>query len=202
MGSSSGVEHQNIMMNYVIICLFISSVAPSPQFGFIGDFVNGLLGNNNRRPNSSSSGRNEGCGGRNQPNHRFGGKDYLVSWRLGCTSFTQSGAESFCRKSNMRPISIDSSVEEREFLGLVGRENQKYFWTGGKLSGRGSSIQWPSGRRYNSVNWSRTGGANKPQPDNREGNEFCLAVLNNFYNDGIVFHDVSCHHAKPTICEA
>ena len=41
-----------------------------------------------------------------------------------------------------------------------------------------------------------------PQPDNREGNEFCLAVLNNFYNDGVRFHDVSCHHMKPTICEA
>jgi len=41
-----------------------------------------------------------------------------------------------------------------------------------------------------------------PQPDNREGDEFCLAVLNNFYNDGVKFHDVSCHHLKPTICEA
>jgi len=40
-----------------------------------------------------------------------------------------------------------------------------------------------------------------PQPDNREGDEFCLAVLNNFYNDGVRFHDVSCHHTKPTICE-
>ena len=44
--------------------------------------------------------------------------------------------------------------------------------------------------------------ANRPQPDNRDGNEFCLAVLNNFYNDGVRFHDVSCHHRKPIICEA
>jgi hypothetical protein len=41
-----------------------------------------------------------------------------------------------------------------------------------------------------------------PQPDNREGNEFCLAVLNNFYLDGIKFHDVACNHLKPIICEA
>ena len=27
--------------------------------------------------------------------------------------------------------------------------------------------------------------AGRPQPDNREGNESCLAVLNNFYNDGV-----------------
>ena len=50
--------------------------------------------------------------------------------------------------------------------------------------------------------WSNTGGANRPQPDNREGNENCLAVLNNFYNDGVKFHDVSCHHRKPVICES
>ena len=32
------------------------------------------------------------------------------------------------------------------------------------------------------------------------GNE-CLAVLNNFYNDGVKWHDVTCNHRKPTICE-
>ena len=45
--------------------------------------------------------------------------------------------------------------------------------------------------------------AGGPQPDNREGNEFCLAVLNNFYdNEGIAFHDIACYHRKPVICEA
>ena len=39
------------------------------------------------------------------------------------------------------------------------------------------------------------------QPDNRDGNEVCIGVLNNFYADGIKWHDVSCHHRKPTICE-
>ena len=39
------------------------------------------------------------------------------------------------------------------------------------------------------------------QPDNRDGNEICIGVLNNFYADGIKWHDVSCHHRKPTVCE-
>merc|ERR1711879_50916 len=45
------------------------------------------------------------------------------------------------------------------------------------------------------------------QPDNRNHDqdgaedEICLAVLNNFYNDNIKWHDVACHHKKPTICE-
>lgn len=46
----------------------------------------------------------------------------------------------------------------------------------------------------------------KPQPDNREAiqggaPENCLAVLNQFYNDGVNWHDVACHHKKPWICE-
>ena len=28
-----------------------------------------------------------------------------------------------------------------------------------------------------------------------------MAVLNNFYGDGIKWHDVACHHEKPIVCE-
>lgn len=46
----------------------------------------------------------------------------------------------------------------------------------------------------------------KPQPDNREAiqggaPENCLAILNQFYNDGVNWHDVACHHKKPWVCE-
>merc|ERR1712142_881154 len=125
------------------------------------------------------------------PNYSYQGRNYLLSWRHGCTGFSQSEADSFCRNSNMRPISIDDSQEEREIRDLILREKQKYIWTGGKLSGFGRSISWPSGRS-----------ANRPQPDNRVGDEFCIAVLNNFYDDGVTFHDVGCSHKKPVICEA
>ncbi|XP_011336540.1 uncharacterized protein LOC105278842 isoform X1 [Ooceraea biroi] len=54
--------------------------------------------------------------------------------------------------------------------------------------------------------WSESGGIGKPQPDNREAiqggaPENCLAVLNQFYNDGVNWHDVACHHKKPWVCE-
>lgn len=54
--------------------------------------------------------------------------------------------------------------------------------------------------------WSENGGIGQPQPDNREvqqggAKETCLAVLNNFYNDGVHWHDVACHHRKPWVCE-
>merc|ERR1712127_563703 len=138
--------------------------------GFLGNFFGG--GNRGNRGNSGGGRRPSGgggggnCGGGHRPNHNFGGQQFLVSWRLGCTSFTQGQGASFCRQNGMSPISIDSSAKEREFLGLVGREGQKYFWTGGNVN-RGN-IRWPSGRNYNSVNWSHTGGAGRPQPDNRE----------------------------------
>ena len=47
----------------------------------------------------------------------------------------------------------------------------------------------------------------RPQPDNREQrklggeDEACIAILNNFYGDGLKWHDVGCSHKKPIICE-
>ena len=34
-----------------------------------------------------------------------------------------------------------------------------------------------------------------------EHDEACLAVLNNFYADGVVWHDVACYHEKFFVCE-
>ena len=52
-------------------------------------------------------------------------------------------------------------------------------------------------------NWSRTGQLRISQPDNAEGHENCLAVLNRFYpRDGVTWHDIACHHKKHFVCEA
>jgi len=177
----------------------LAVVSASPQ-GFLGGLANLFGGGGRRRP---QGGRGGGSCNARGPNHRFQGRDYLVSWRNGCSSFTAGEGAAFCRSQGMRAVSLDTPAKEREFTGLVGRENQRYFWTGGNVNhGRNPSIRWPSGRTTTTGLWSNTGGANRPQPDNRDGNENCLAVLNNFYNDGIRFHDVACHHRKPVICEA
>jgi hypothetical protein len=47
------------------------------------------------------------------------------------------------------------------------------------------------------------------QPDNAEyllkpsqvTVEACLAVHNDWYDDGISWHDVACYHKKPFVCE-
>lgn len=46
----------------------------------------------------------------------------------------------------------------------------------------------------------------EPQPDNKDGRdgdypEACVAYLNNYYRDGVKWHDVGCHHIKSFICE-
>ena len=153
-----------------------------------------------RSSSSGSSSSSGGCqSGSNAPNYDFQGRRYLVSWKLGCTKFTQSEAAAFCRRSGMSALSLDSAAEERNFLKLMSSAGQRYLWTGGKV--RGGRITWPSGGRRQGVAWSHTGGDGRQQPDNRVGNEVCLAILNNFYDDGVKFHDVSCHHKKAVICE-
>merc|ERR1712183_1160851 len=134
----------------VLLSAILATVSSSPQFGFFNGFFNMMMRPRPRpqrpRPQNNgevflgNSGGGGGCGGGNQPNHNFGGQDFLIFWRLGCTSFTQSAAASFCRANGMPAISIDSSAKEREFLGLVGREGQKYFWTGGNV--RRHPLDW------------------------------------------------------------
>ncbi len=84
------------------------------------------------------------------------------------------------------------------FTDLQPPNENGWFW-----SGSGSKIGPTSAR--NTGDWSHTGGYGQAQPDNREaaqGNdESCLSILNNFYNDGLKWHDVACHHLKPFVCE-
>ena len=34
-----------------------------------------------------------------------------------------------------------------------------------------------------------------------DNDEACLAILNNFYGDGAVWHDIACYHPKYFVCE-
>lgn len=139
------------------------------------------------------------------PNHNFGGKGYVLSWLNGCTSFTGSEAAGYCRSMNMKPISLDDRSKADHFIGVLARAPTTYFWTGGNVDHRGGRVNWANGASQGIRDisyWSHTGGNRRPQPDNREGRETCLGVLNGVYNDGIKFHDISCHHRKPVICEA
>ena len=190
-------------MKLFIGLYLVGMAVASPQFNIFNGIRNIFRGGRNLgggRPSGNSIRGGGGCGGGHAPNHNFGGQNFLISWRLGCTQFTQGQGENFCSQNGMRPISLDSQAKEREFSNLVAREGQRYFWTGGQSVGN-RQVRWSNGR-VSTPNWSHTGGAGRPQPDNREGNERCVGILNNFYNDGVRAHDISCHHRKPIICES
>ncbi|CAL4115890.1 unnamed protein product, partial [Meganyctiphanes norvegica] len=131
----------------------------------------------------------------------FGGSSYHYSWRHdGNQKYTGGQAAGYCRGIGWKPVSIESAQENNFITRVIQGEQLDYIWTGATKSGFGWS--WPSGAGFSGINWSHTGGAGQSQPDNREqGGENCMAILNNFYNDGVKWHDVACHHLKPVICE-
>lgn len=125
----------------------------------------------------------------------------------------------------MDSITFNTRKEYKFFKNLIFDDDIPYIWTGGrKCNFKGcerkdlqpaivngwfwasTNMRIPNKRRCRFCDWSRTGGLNKPQPDNREmgesgTDEACIAVLNDFYSDGIRWHDVACRHRKPIICQ-
>ncbi|XP_059082440.1 uncharacterized protein LOC131879961 isoform X2 [Tigriopus californicus] len=157
-------------------------------------------------------------------NENFNGQRYWMSWKsddpqLRTAEWDWFNARNYCRKRCMDLVSIETR-EEYEFL-KSHMGGVAYTWTSGRLCDFDGCDRpdffpkdingwfWSANQvrlaPTNSLNefhdWSGTGGAGEHQPDNREGSESCLAVLNNFYGDGIKWHDVACHHEKPIICE-
>lgn len=167
------------------------------QFGF---FQN--RGPQRQRPRGRGPQRQNVRQGGGAVDDRHGNSAYHFSWRHdGGRDYTGQGAFSYCRGlgGGWAPVSINDGSEDRFVNSVIQGERQEYIWTGG--SKRGSGWVWADGSGVQRINWSHTGGNRRPQPDNRDRNEDCLAVLNNFYGDGVKWHDVGCSHRKPTICE-
>ncbi|KAJ1528667.1 hypothetical protein ONE63_007061 [Megalurothrips usitatus] len=160
---------------------------------------------------------------------KFNGKGYYFSWKDASTANQQMdwlGIRNWCRQRCMDSISPETSVENEYIKKKLVDDKVKYIWTSGRLcdfkgceervdlkplnvngwfwTAELKKLAPTTDRTQN--DWGYSGGINKPQPDNREliqggAPENCLAILNNFYNDGVHWHDVACHHKKPWVCE-
>jgi len=162
--------------------------------------------------------------------HQFNGRNYWFSWqdsnaRVRNTKWDWFNARNYCRKRCMDLVSFETQQEYEWVKGFVDG-GVPYFWTSGRkcnFDGCDKPEFFPkningwfwsanqvkmgptNGGQFH--DWSHTGGAGQRQPDNREQvqqggeEEACMAVLNNFYGDGVKWHDVACHHEKPIICE-
>ncbi|XP_046393472.1 uncharacterized protein LOC124161240 [Ischnura elegans] len=154
----------------------------------------------------------------------FNGKGYYFSWKDPATANVEEdwlGGRNWCRMRCMDLVSPETRAENDYIKTRILEGKQRYIWTSGRVCDfKGCDRPDLQPRRVNGWfwtaelkkldpafnDWSRSGGINLPQPDNREekqggATENCLAILNNFYNDGINWHDVACHHRKPFVCE-
>ncbi|XP_076028816.1 uncharacterized protein LOC143017807 [Oratosquilla oratoria] len=133
-----------------------------------------------------------------------GGSEYHFSWRLRTAILhTWDSAKQYCERlpGGWAPISIETVAENEWVKTVLTDENQKYIWTSGSTN-RHPNFVWGNGQPTGNLDWSHTGSQQLPQPDNAENQiENCLAILNNFYQDGVRWHDVACYHPKPVICE-
>ncbi|KAG7205668.1 hypothetical protein KM043_007618 [Ampulex compressa] len=159
---------------------------------------------------------------------RFNGKGYYYSWadpRTKGQEVDWLSGRNFCRQRCMDLVSLETSPENEFIKSRIVQNNVKYIWTSGRLcdfkgcdrpdlkplhingwfwTAELQKLAPTTNRAQN--DWSPTGGIGRPQPDNREAlqqgaPENCLAVLNQFYKDGVNWHDVACHHKKPWVCE-
>jgi len=160
-----------------------------------------------------------------------GGSGYYFSWLERSTRnlfLNWLEARNWCRQRCMDLISMESPEEIQLVKESMQKHKIEYCWTSGRLcdfpgcdrkdllpievngwfwSGSGKRMR-PSDEKSRFNDWSHTGGLKKPQPDNREEkeagpaySESCLAVLNNYYKDGVKWHDVYCGHKKSFACE-
>ncbi|XP_011165921.2 uncharacterized protein LOC105200189 [Solenopsis invicta] len=159
---------------------------------------------------------------------RYNGKNYYFSWLDQATARQEVdwlSGRNFCRQRCMDLVSLETSAENEFIKNHIKKDNVKYIWTSGRLCDfKGcdrpdlqplhingwfwtAELQKLAPTDNRSQNdWSESGGIGRPQPDNREAiqggaPENCLAILNQFYNDGVNWHDVACHHKKPWVCE-
>nr|XP_045619059.1 uncharacterized protein LOC123770925 [Procambarus clarkii] len=185
--------HHSLFTMKILLLLTLVGLAAS-QFSFRRQRVR------NRRPGFQGP-QNQFSGG--QVDDTRGGSQYYFSWRHdNGRKYTGGQAHGLCTSlgGGWQPVGISSRDELQYINSIVGSNRLEYIWTGGVRDRAG--FRWLNGEPFNVVGWSHTGGANRPQPDNREnGQENCLAVLNNFYGDGVTWHDVGCHHTKAVICE-
>ncbi|XP_050720826.1 pupal cuticle protein 36-like isoform X3 [Eriocheir sinensis] len=137
----------------------------------------------------------------------FGGNNYHYSWCVdGGQRYTWQEAYNYCTRlgQGWTPVNIETPAENSYIVGIVGKHRAPWIWTGGnRLNNEKFIWEWSNKQPVTYTNWGQTGFTGAPQPDNSEdNNERCLSLLNQFYpGDLITWHDIGCHHRKPTICE-
>jgi len=139
-------------------------------------------------------------------------------------------ARNYCRMRCMDLITVESG-REHDFIGEnMARGGVREVWTSGRLCDKEvdgcdqprfqpyniNGWFWAatlgtmgptnnfSGRKFNA--WSGSGPTGRAQPDgilkqDGFGEQACLAILDNFFNDGLSWHDTKCNDRRHIVCE-
>ena len=100
-----------------------------------------------RQPASAAAAVVGGGGCTPTPNYQSGGKNFWVSWRSCGTQYQATEVPAACASGGMRPVTLSDPALAQEFMNLAAQEGQKWFWTGGRISGQ--TITWPNGQSQN-----------------------------------------------------
>jgi len=139
-------------------------------------------------------------------------------------------ARNYCRKRCMDLITLESA-REQDFVGQnMARGGVREVWTSGRLCdkevdgcdqprfqpyningwfwaatlGTMGQTNVFTGRKFNG--WSDNGPSGRAQPDgiikqDGFGDQACMALLDNFFNDGLTWHDTKCNDRRHIVCE-
>merc|ERR1739838_1028290 len=135
--------------------------------------------------------------------YSFGTSEYYFTWFHNDKQYAYNEAYRFCHNlpGDWYVVSIESLQENQVISNIIEHYKLNYIWIG-TVKQTGVYRFWDSGEKFVGLNFSQTGRFRRPQPDNAEFPEDCLAILDKFYpGDGVTWHDVACHHKKVTICE-
>lgn len=117
-----------------------------------------------------------------------------------------------CQRFCMDLANIESKDEDNFIQHFVKRDKVYGLWIGGQTCQDESCItdkkvSWIWQPTRNQIdengysNWSPRGARGTRQPDDYTNNEACLAILNNWYDDGAKWHDLECGDVFPFVCE-
>ena len=129
----------------------MATISTNAQFRFVngggGSFFN--RGRPAAQPQQGFVQQSAGASGGCTPsvNYQSGGKNFWVSWRTCGTQYRADQITGACASGGMRPVSLNDPALAQEFMNLAAQEGQKWFWTGGRVSGQ--TISWPNGVTQN-----------------------------------------------------
>ncbi|KAK3862641.1 hypothetical protein Pcinc_031511 [Petrolisthes cinctipes] len=118
-------------------------------------------------------------------------------------TYTWYQARDYCTSlgQGFASISVENQIKNNVLSAVMSAHGQRTTWTSGN---RLTTKRWSwskTGVQSHYTNWARTGRLGRPQPDNANGDELCLSVVNS-YTDGAAWHDASCTDLSPVVCQA